>query len=249
MNNSTSKPSAHWPTTWPPGSFRAGPTALLVAALLIACVAIVGVGFAVLRSQIQPGGVVPVMGAILLQFVLEAVIVATIVVTLPRISGFSLRELGFKKMRATDVLYGLGGAVAMLIIVQGSSALVDALAHTQHQQQVVRDFEQLRTPAKVVFFAFFAAVVAPIAEETIFRIFLFNAVMRYGGFWTGALVSGLCFGAVHGDRFAFVPLALGGVLLCYVYYRSGNAFASMISHGLFNAATLVALLFTPQLTH
>ncbi len=248
MNNSTSKPSAHWPTVWPPGSFRAGPTALLVAGLVIASVAIVGVGFAVLRSQIQTGAV-PVMGAILLQFVLEAVIVAIILVTLPRISGFSLHELGFKKLRATDVLYGLGGAVAMLIIVQGSSALVDALVHTQHQQQVVQDFEQLRTPAKIVFFGFFAAVIAPIAEETIFRIFLFNAVMRYGGFWTGAIVSGICFGAVHGDRFAFVPLALGGILLCYIYYRSGNAFASMISHGLFNAATLVALLFAPQLTH
>jgi membrane protease YdiL (CAAX protease family) len=77
---------------------------------------------------------------------------------------------------------------------------------------------------------------------------VFNAVMRYGGFWSGAIVSGLIFGAVHADKYAFLPLAAGGVILAYVYYRSGNAFTSMITHGLFNAVTVLALVFAPKLT-
>jgi membrane protease YdiL (CAAX protease family) len=52
----------------------------------------------------------------------------------------------------------------------------------------------------------------------------------------------------HGDLFAAVPLALGGMILCYVYYRSRNAFASMISHCLFNLLSIVALLMSPNLT-
>jgi membrane protease YdiL (CAAX protease family) len=249
VNNSTSKPSAHWPTTWPSDSFRAGPTALLLLAIVVASLVILGAGILLLGPEIARRGGIPVTGAIALQFVLEVVVVMMILVALPRISGFTLAQLGFKALRPRDVLYGVGGAVAMLIVVQGSSSLAETLSHQHHEQQVVELFKQLRAPAAIWLFGIFAAVIAPIAEETIFRIFLFNAVMRYGGFWTGAIVSGLCFGAVHGDAFAFLPLALGGVLLCYVYYRSGNAFASMISHGLFNAVTLIALLFAPPLAH
>jgi membrane protease YdiL (CAAX protease family) len=98
-----------------------------------------------------------------------------------------------------------------------------------------------------VVFAFFAMVLAPIAEETIFRVFAFNFGARYGGFWLGAPVSAILFGLAHGDAFAAIPLALGGVVLCAVYYRSQNAFASMISHGLFNGLSIAGLLFAPHL--
>ncbi len=249
MNNSTSKPSARWPIAWPPNSFSFGRTALLVVAAAAAAVLIFGVGLASMRAQMARTNAVPRLGAIEIQFVAEVAVVAIVLGALPRVSGFSLRELGFRPLRASDVLYGVLGAVAMLILVQGSSTLVEALSHQEHQQQVVELFKHLRAPRAIWFFGIFAAVIAPIAEETIFRVFLFNLAMRYGGFWIGAIVSGICFGAVHGDIFAFLPLALGGALLCYVYYRSGNAFASMISHGLFNAVTLLALLFVPKLTH
>ena len=243
MNNSTSKPSARWPTTWPPDSFRLGPTALLIAAILIAGSVVLFGG--ILWMHATNTGIIP--GAIVVQLVLEVLIVAIIIAALPKVSGFPLAELGFRALRPSDVLYGLLGAVAMLVIVQGSSTLLDTLTHQVHEQQVIELFKQLRSPSTMWFFAVFAAVVAPIAEETIFRVFLFNAAMRYGGFWIGAIVSGICFGAVHGDAYAFLPLALGGMVLCYVYYRSGNAFSSMISHGLFNAVTLVAIVFFPKL--
>ena len=247
MNNSTSKPSARWPTTWPPNSFRPGPTALLILALVVASGAVLAIGLTILWPAISQTRSVPVVGAIVVQLILEVLVVAIIIAALPRLSGFSLGELGFRALRASDVLYGVVGAVAMLILVQGSSALVERLTHQVHEQQVVELFKQLRAPGTIWFFSIFAACIAPIAEETIFRVFLFNVAMRYGGFWVGAIVSGVCFGAVHGDPYAFVPLALGGVLLCYIYYRSGSAFASMISHGLFNAVTLLAIFFEPKL--
>ncbi len=49
------------------------------------------------------------------------------------------------------------------------------------------------------------------------------------------MLSGVLFGIAHGDLYAALPLALGGIVLCAVYYRTRNAFASMISHALFNA--------------
>jgi membrane protease YdiL (CAAX protease family) len=64
----------------------------------------------------------------------------------------------------------------------------------------------------------------------------------------GAVVSGLLFGIAHGDPFEVMPLAFGGMVLCGVYYITRNAYASMISHALFNSISIFALLFAPQLT-
>ena len=249
MNNSTSKRSARWPTTWPADSFRPGPTGLLILTLAGVSGVVLAVGLALLWPSLtgSPTHTPPIVGAILVQLVLEVAVVAIIIAALPRLSGFSLGELGFRPLRTSDVTYGVVGAIAMLIVVQGSSALVEALTHQVHEQQVVELFKHIRAPGTVGLFAVFAIVLAPIAEETIFRVFVFNLGMRYGGFWTGAVASGLCFGLAHWDKYAFLPLALGGMLLCYVYYRSGNAFASMISHGIFNAVTLLAIVFAPKL--
>jgi len=71
-------------------------------------------------------------------------------------------------------------------------------------------------------------------EEFIFRGFLFNALLRYMPLWSAAVVSGLIFGISHGSPTAFLPLAASGVVLAYVYARSGSLTASMLTHALFN---------------
>ena len=250
MNNSTSKLSARWPTSWPPDSFRAGPTALLLLAIVGVAAVVLAGGVAWLFASepvIRETRAIPVIPAVIIQLVLEVAIVAIILFALPRVAKFSLRELGFYMPDGRVLLYGILGAVAMIVIVQGSAAIIDALTHQQHQQEVVQLFKGLRAPGAMWFFGIFAAIIAPVAEETIFRVFIFNAGLRYGGLWVGAIVSGTLFGAVHGDVYAFLPLALGGVLLCWLYYRSGCAFTSMISHGLFNTVTLLAIVFAPKL--
>ena len=52
----------------------------------------------------------------------------------------------------------------------------------------------------------------------------------------------------HGDLYAMIPLALGGMVLCAVYYRTRNAWMSMLSHALFNTLSIVALLFGPKVS-
>ena len=215
--------------------------------MVAAGLAVVGVGIAILWPQMQTTRSISLVDAIVIQLVLEVFVVAIVIAAMPRLSGFSLRELGFRALRGSDLVWAALGAVAMIVVVQGLSAGIESAFHQQHEQAIVEQFRELHAPLLIWFFAGFAAVVAPIAEETIFRVFLFNAVMRYAGFWPGAIVSGIIFGAVHGDKFAFVPLAVGGMILAYVYYRSGNAFTSMITHGIFNAVTVIALEFAPKL--
>jgi len=58
----------------------------------------------------------------------------------------------------------------------------------------------------------------------------------------------LLFGISHGSLSAFLPLAASGVVLAYVYQRSGSLTASMISHALFNLinVALITLASPPK---
>jgi membrane protease YdiL (CAAX protease family) len=203
--------------------------------------------YAAYGAQLR-SGIVPVVPAVVFQVVLEGAVVAAILIALPRLAKRSLHELGFKPLRVSDVGVAMLGAIAMIVVVEGGAAILEAITHQKHEQGVVELFKAvLRQPASMWFFVIFACVLAPFMEETIFRVFCFNIGLRYGGFWVGAVASGLLFGLAHTDPFVLVPLALGGIVLATVYYRTGNAFASMITHGVFNGVTVLALIFAPNL--
>ncbi|MBV8638752.1 MAG: CPBP family intramembrane metalloprotease [Candidatus Eremiobacteraeota bacterium] len=250
MNNSISTTSAGWPTHWPANSFRGGPTALLILAAIGAAILGGVIGVLIFFAAHRPRTMGPqfVVSAIWVQLLVEGAAVIVILIGLPAVSKRSLRELGFYAPRPWQLGVALLGAIAMVIVVEGGASLIQTLTHTKHEQSVVELFKQvIGQPSVMWLFAVFAIVLAPFMEEVIFRIFIFNVGLRWGGFWLGAIVSGLCFGAAHADPYVLIPLALGGMVLCGVYYRTGNAFCSMVSHGLFNAVTVFALIFAPQL--
>jgi membrane protease YdiL (CAAX protease family) len=246
VNDSTSAISPVWPTRWPKNSFRGFWTWLLATfvALLFIAAAV---------AELKQGPVAPVSPVVFdtligLQFAIEGALAALILAAMPALSKFSLADLGFRTPSPGTVGMALLGFGAMVVVANGSAALIDYFAHSPHQQDIVQIFKTLRDSTAITVFAIFAVIFAPFAEETFFRIFFFNLGLRYGGFWGGAILSGALFGIVHGDLYAALPLALGGIVLCAVYYRTRNAFAPMISHALFNALSIVALLVAPQAT-
>ncbi len=249
MNDSTSTISPAWPTRWPKDSFTsvwAWLLAALVAALLVAAF-VAGIHGA---NALPMRAVNPLLidFSIALQFLVEGILIAGILAALPYLSKFSLHDLGLRVPDVRTVGIAAAGAVLMAIVADGGASLMDSLAHTSHQQETVQIFRALHDRVTIALFTAFAVFFAPFAEETIFRIFFFNFGMRYGGFWLGTILSATLFGFAHGDVYEALPLALGGVILCFVYYRTRNAFAPMITHALFNAFSIVALLAVPKLS-
>jgi membrane protease YdiL (CAAX protease family) len=182
------------------------------------------------------------------QSVGEGLLVAGLLASLPRLSKFSLRELGFRMPKWSTLGIALVGAIAMIVVSNGLASLIDSLLHSTHQQDVVAIFKNTHDHTAIIVLSIYAVVFAPFFEETIFRVFFFNLGLRFGGFWIAAIVSGLLFGIAHGDLvYTAIPLALGGMILCGVYYRSENAWASMISHSCFNAVSILAIVFFPKL--
>jgi hypothetical protein len=251
VNNSISKRFVDWPTSWPSGSFRAGPTALLLAVVVSPILAF-GIWQALLSASTTVdlktlGDPLVVIASLALTLLVEGVLALVLIALLPWVSRLSLGALGFRMPTGGDLIVAFLGSLVMALVANGGASLIQSLLHSTQDQQAVAMLRQLHDPRLLTAFTVFACVLAPFMEETIFRVFLFNAVRRYWGFWPGALISGLCFGIAHGDPLAALPLALGGVILAFVYYRTNNAFASMVTHGLFNSYTILALIFTPHL--
>lgn len=81
-------------------------------------------------------------------------------------------------------------------------------------------------------------VVAPIAEEVLFRGYVFGALRNWRGPWPAALLTGAIFGAIHvGSAPAefLVPLAILGVALCVLRWRSGSLLPCIALHAANNA--------------
>jgi membrane protease YdiL (CAAX protease family) len=244
VNDSPSTISPDWPTRWPKHSFRPGAT-ILISAILVAPFAVAFfLNAGMPAAPPAPASFAPASVDLMLAltFTIEALLALLVLAALRPLSGLSPTQLGFRKVPLRALLTAIAGGIVMSIVADGSATLVDSLFHRQHEQHTVLLFRSLHDPYTMGAFILFATVFAPFAEETIFRVFFFNAGLRYGGFWLGAIVSSALFGMAHGDVYFAVPLALGGFVLCGVYYFTRNAFASMISHSFFNALTVATLL-------
>ncbi len=88
-----------------------------------------------------------------------------------------------------------------------------------------------------------ACVCAPLGEELLFRKLLIDRTRRFGDL-PSILLSGILFGLFHGNLFQFFYAALVGMLLAYVYTRSGNYWWCVAMHGVIN---LMGSIVTPGL--
>jgi hypothetical protein len=87
-----------------------------------------------------------------------------------------------------------------------------------------------------------ALLFAPVCEEIAFRGFLFAGLRQRLRFGWAALISGLAFGAIHGDLVRFPGLTVTGIVLASVYERRRTLPAAMAAHATVNAVAIVGLL-------
>ena len=86
-----------------------------------------------------------------------------------------------------------------------------------------------------------AGVAVPIAEELIFRGFLYNFLKERWGVWPGVFVSALIFGIIHGNVTVGVTAFLLGILLAVLYEYSHSLWTSILVHAINNSAKIALL--------
>ena len=87
--------------------------------------------------------------------------------------------------------------------------------------------------------ALLVTVIAPIAEEVLFRGYIFTALRGWAGVWGAAAITGVLFGAIHIDPDRptgfLLPLAFLGFVLCLIYARTRSLYPCIALHSINNA--------------
>lgn len=85
------------------------------------------------------------------------------------------------------------------------------------------------------------AVTPAVCEEIIFRGIFFKSLKPHKYKWAAILISGVVFGAFHGDIFRFIPTAIGGVVMAWIILESGNMFYNCFFHFINNLLPIILL--------
>ena len=86
-----------------------------------------------------------------------------------------------------------------------------------------------------------AAIVAPVAEEVVFRGLLYSWLRRYLGAAASIALNAIIFAFAHGIVVLVPALLVNGAILAFMYERSRSLWPSIIAHGMFNAMMVAAL--------
>jgi membrane protease YdiL (CAAX protease family) len=103
--------------------------------------------------------------------------------------------------------------------------------------------------------ALFTVVFVPVMEELFFRGLLFKGLVRVLvpaggeshrarviGVVAAVVIDGLLFGLAHGEWVQLAGLALFGMVLAAVSYRTGRLGMNMVAHGSFNLVAVLTIL-------
>ena len=142
-------------------------------------------------------------------------------------------------------LFGMGFVLPAFGLHYISQTVLVRLGQEQVVQEAVQMVMATEHPVEVGLQVVSVVVMAPIAEELLFRGILYNTIKHTGYPLAGMTISAALFALVHGSLALMLPLFVMGFALAWVYEKSGSIIAPMMMHATFNAINFSLLKLTP----
>lgn len=158
-----------------------------------------------------------------------------IIAGLMRWRRLRLQDLGLQRFHWGWILAVLGLYVAQIVLVVVVFTVIQVLSPSTNldQTQEVLSFGKAHWAVVASFIA--AVGIAPVVEELIFRGIMFRALASRWPIWLAAIVSSAAFGWLHGQLNVGIYTFLLGLLLVWLYQRSGSIYPGILLHILNNA--------------
>lgn len=159
-------------------------------------------------------------------------LVAVVLLVAWRAGGARTRLLGFQRTPARAAV----GWVLLAWVMQVFGAIIWRMA--SHSTAV--NAPPIHVIGGAVGAAIAVALIAPVAEEIVFRGFLYGALRNRLGTGLASTVGGVAFGVAHafpgGAHWSVVPpLVFFGIVLCLLYERTGSLLPCIAAHMLQNS--------------
>ena len=135
-------------------------------------------------------------------------------------------------------------AVVAYLVYIGCAVVLSQLLSPE-QEDVTRELGYGQGWIGDVAAALLIVLAAPVTEEIFFRGFFFAGVRARTGFLAAAIISSAVWGLFHytgsGSWPVVLQLAIFGVILCWLYERTGSIRATIVVHALNNAIAFAVL--------
>lgn len=140
-------------------------------------------------------------------------------------------------------------AVALPLVValgKGTEYLLVWLGVTPDLQITVKMLQNHPPLGHLIGYGAGAVLLAPAAEEVMFRGILYPTLKQSGYPQLALWITSLLFASIHVNLLAFVPMTFLSIALVWLYERTGNLLAPILTHVLFNAVNFALLIAAPD---
>ena len=167
-----------------------------------------------------------------------------------RSPGWVADTFGFnRKNTGRCLLLGLATGLVLVLIARElawlTSQLIQSLGDQAEPQKLVtliaEESAKKENIPTLIFFVVMAVVVAPIAEEILFRGILYPAVKQLGHPRVAVIGTALLFALFHVNLLTFASLTAVALALIALYEFTDNLLAPITAHAVFNASNLIML--------
>jgi membrane protease YdiL (CAAX protease family) len=134
------------------------------------------------------------------------------------------------------------GIVCLFAVEVLWSLIYTAMYGEPELQDVALMVKPERNPAYQVMNFLMVAVTVPITEEILFRSTLQGELRRHGTTVGALVLSSLVFALCHGGPQFLIPIFLMGVILGWVYEKTGRVGCSIGVHMALNGVTMIVLM-------
>ena len=145
----------------------------------------------------------------------------------------------------SPALFGMAFVLPAFGLHYISQTVLAQLGHEPVVQEAVQMVMATEHPVEVGLQVVSVVIMAPIAEELLFRGILYNTIKHTGYPLAGMIISAALFALVHGSLALTLPLFVMGLALAWVYEKSGSIIAPMVMHATFNAINFSLLKLAP----
>jgi len=158
-------------------------------------------------------------------------------------------DLGLKSLPTwMDILWAPAGAVVYIILTTIVTSLAMAfLPFIDYTQAQETGFSELANQSEYILAFLSLVIIAPIAEEVLFRGYLFGKLRKYAPVWVSILVTSALFALVHFQWNVALDVFALSIVLCLLRVVSGSLWPSILLHMLKNGIAFYFLFINPTL--
>jgi membrane protease YdiL (CAAX protease family) len=220
-----------------------GPNVLVLLALVLVFASVANVPFGDDATALVLGdGELTLIGATIILVSTQAalLLVSWLFVYRPRALAGLPSLPGREPLRAAALgaAWGVAAWVVSTVLIGVMAVVLQQLGIEPVPQAAERAIEML-DPVLVVLAI---VVLAPIAEEIFFRGVVFNAWLREGGRRFAFIGSALLFAVIHVSLVSLLPIFALGLMLAWVYDRTGTLVAPIAMHATVNGISVALAL-------